>query len=511
MANKTRKSLVEYINSSGIQFSICEDRDWKQGMQGATFTDFQELLTCVCFDLAFNQNKNWRSQEDLASAVLESRSLLEEVGNVSKIKNFADAAEAIFETASMKRGADADAKLWMKSFYFQCVTFFDFLNTHPNLPASDSIAFMQHNTGVAVRNGQVLTGFKPLAQRVESGKPSGAKDNYQKADIYAIWEYEDGSKPLDDVLSEISYWSTAAVGNNKEAKFIGISLKQIKKSYSNVKIFNLCDTEEIMHASSAKFIMTPFRGVYFNSEDDLSAGEDNLTAYLDFDLVWGNEKLKKRLNIRSSGKGDEHIDKFGKDPESTAKVSVKYRGPFDFYAAGTAVELQTLNSTYRDGKIASTINQIAKEADIKKGKNAMYTSTEYKATFERVSTMCQEYGLEMNVEKPTAAACKLMDWLLENDRLIRDVFARYENGERTPELREKVLMYARAIKWKVIIQKQLYYLEAIMTYVARCWAETRDNGILFSKEGQLFMTLAEFTHAAKGITKDALPYLMLAQ
>lgn len=91
-----------------------------------------------------------------------------------------------------------------------------------------------------------------ITKRVEDGKKAAGrgiarfkKDNYQKADIYAIKNgadvgayQKDNIEYTDDTWNERSNW--VAELNEKEPAFFGISLKKLSSSIKNPKIIDVC-------------------------------------------------------------------------------------------------------------------------------------------------------------------------------------------------------------------------------------------------------------------------------
>ena len=72
-------------------------------------------------------------------------------------------------------------------------------------------------------------------------------------------------------------------------------------------------------------------------------------------------------------------------------------------------------------------------------------------------------------------------------------------------------MYAKAIKWKVVVFKQLMMIKAILTYAKKMQADQKERGVDISAPGALFLLLVDLVKGAKGLSDRCLPYVMLAE
>ena len=493
MANISLKEAVLNENLSPI---------FEASKNSAEDTVTQELFTCVCFDLFFNKNKKFRKWEEIKEWIDGNESgILDEIGG--KVNNFRERVNELVDFESKTTPTEKNtAKGWLKSFYAQCISFDNFLSEHSSLP-STGITFLHHDTGIGIRDGKVSTGWSILADRVDNGvkklNGGGDKDNWQKADIYAIWDNTDSAVPADSVPAEVTYWTSAATGENTEGdKFVGISLKKISKAIGHVKIYNLESADEAMEASETEFKVNPWKDAYFNSPDDF--GEGLLTAYIHFKFKWGKEESSKILSLKSNSLGDDHIDR---------------KKAWDFYHANATIELSTKNGLANEGKAMTFINKIYKELGQRKEKNPSYwDSNQANQWISEINSMCSECQVD-GVPQMTDAAKQIIDTTFKNKAEIETLFKEWDSRKKNPDYdetanRPKVLMYAKAIKWKVVVFKQLMMLKAILTYAKKIQADQAEKGVDLSSAGALFLLLVDLVKGAKGLSDRCLPYVMLA-
>jgi hypothetical protein len=462
----------------------------------------QELFTCVCFDLFFNCNKKFRKFEDIKEWLDSSEStVVDEIGQ--KVKDFRARINDMVDWESKKTTTEkTTAKGWLKSFYAQCISFDNFLSEHKNLPSS-GITFLHHDTGLGVRDGKVSTGWSILADRVNNGvkklNGGGDKDNWQKADIYAVWDNTDSAIPADSIPAEVTYWTSAATGDNAAGdKFLGISLKKIKGVIGHVKIYNLESADEAMEASDTEFKINPWKDAQYTSDEDFKSGL--LTAYINFKFKWGKEESSKILSLKSNSLGDDHIDR---------------KKAWDFYHAIATIELSTKNGLANEGKAMTFINKIYKELGQPKEKNPSYwDSNQANVWISEINSMCDEFKVA-GIPEMTSDAKQIIDTTFKNRAEIETMFKEWDNRKKNPDYdeaanRPKILMYAKAIKWKVIIFKQLMMIKAILTYAKKMQADQKERGVDLSAPGALFLLLVDLVKGAKGLSDRCLPYVMLA-
>lgn len=489
-------SLLEYIQKNHPNLV--------EASKGSSAEDTvtQELFTCVCFDLFFNQNKKFRKPEDIAEWLNSKESgVVDEIGR--KVKNFRERVNSMIDWQSKTTQTEkTTAKGWLKSFYAQCISFDNFLSEHKSLPAS-GITFLHHDTGIGVRNGKVSGSWSILADRVDNGvkklNGGGDKDNWQKADIYAVWDNTDSAIPADSIPAEVTYWTSAATGENTAGdKFIGISLKKIKDVIGHVKIYNLESADEAMEASEMELKTDPWKGCEYTSEDNFKEGI--LTAYINFKFKWGKEESNKILSLKSNSLSDDHIDR---------------KKAWDFYHANATIELSTKNGLANEGKAMTFINKIYQELGQRKEKNPSYwDSNQCNQWVSEINSMCSEFEID-GIPEISDAAKEIIDTTFNRRAEVETMFKEWDDRKKTDGYdeaanRPKVLMYAKAIKWKVVVFKQLMMIKAILTYAKKMQADNLERGVELSAPGALFLLLVDLVKGAKGLSDRCLPYVMLA-
>lgn len=486
-------NLVEYLkeNLQDILFEV-------KGSAG-TETPVQELLTCVCFDLFFNQNVKINNENDLKKVLEEHENTLDEIDSKTDFPFKEIAYNMISWENKSNTSEKTTAKQWLRSFYYQCISFDNFLNENKQFPQS-GITFLHHDTKIGINNGVVSTGWSLLVDRVNNGVKKlaggGDKDLYQKADIYAIWDNTDTAIPSNSLPEEILYWSQAATEDGQiNDKFVGISLKKLKKPLGHVKVYNIENSDDVMDASEINLNINPWKGAKFKSKEDFTPGL--LTGYINFKLKWGKDEISKILSIKSNSLSDDHIDR---------------KKAWDFFHANTTIELSTKNGLANEGKVMSFINNILAELGHKKEKDpSYYDSNTLNVLISEINSLCKECGVD-GIADMTKDAKDIIDTLFIEKDSIENLFKAWDNRSKDPQNapeRDVVLMFAKAIKWKCVVFKQLTVVKAILMYAQKLKGDNFEKGIDLSSLASLLLVLVELVKGAKGISDKCLPYVMI--
>ena len=474
-------------------------------------TLIQELLSCVFFDAWFNMDNKFDKTEDIYEYYKRNLTLIQNICAMSnsklKIKDFDD-----FMNPTKK------SKDWQKSFIFQCKSFENWIKNHPSFKPGE-LTFVHHDTHIGIFKSSVSTGWQ-IAERVNKGvKKFGypKKDLYQKADIYAVVNKIDNT-PEKDIESEVVYWINA-LSNNSKDKFVGISLKKLSKSISNVYTFGLDNSVEAIEDGTVTFKIDTFNINTFNpAAGDIVPGI--ITTYIHFNVneSYGEnsdfiERSEYDIFVKSNGKGVEHATK----------------DPLASYIAPVTTELKKKNSSAQSGKAQSLINDWLEEnndidKDVLKSNNCKGKGPEDFLSIHKY--ICSVLD-NLNNEKIssysfnfTPQAIQLLNFLSNNYIKIDEVYKTFKdkNGDeksvlskikeisvlkeidKTKSFKEIMVMLYNITKWYNVSWKILnvYYIIA---------KQIEKNG--------LNKTILDIYNYSKGISskdKDLnLPYVLIGQ
>lgn len=384
-------------------------------------TLIQELLSCVFFDAWFNMKNKFDKTEDIYKYYKENLTLIQNICAVSKsrlnIKDFDD-----FMNQTKK------SKDWQKSFIFQCKSFENWIENHPSF--NHELTFVHHDTSIGIFKTSVSTGWL-IAERVNNGtKKFGykKKDLYQKADIYAVVNKtvntpdEIDNIPEKDIESEVVYWRNALL-NNGEDEFVGISLKKLSKSISNVHTFGLDKSVEAIEDRSVKFEINTFNNIIFNpSAGVITPGV--ITTYIHFNVNSSEEdKSEYDIFVKSNGKGVEHAKK----------------DPWLSYIAPVTTELKKKNSSAQAGKAQSLINDWLEEnndidKDVLKSNNCKGKGSEEFLNIHRyICDVLNKEKISSCSFNFTPQAIQLLEFLKNNYEKIDEVYKTFKDKKEDEE------------------------------------------------------------------------------
>lgn len=443
----------------------------------STRTIIQEILTCVFFDGYFNLNKKFKTPDDIVDYYNNNEELITTISNaISLPKSFFD--EFLLE----KKPNGKYEKLpieWQKSFVFQCESFDKWIKKHPSF--SKNLVFVHHDTTIGIKDGQMKNGWS-ITKRVDTGRAKYGfkdKDEYQKADIYAVVN-DINVTPEADISDEVSYWIQSIEGKDSD-QFIGISLKKLKKSLSNVHTYGLeQDIVTVKDGSiSCKFPL--FDGVTF-SPNKFTAGLT--TAEVHFTLVTDKE-YDAIFAIRSNGKdAKNHAHK---DPKAS-------------FGVPTTTELKIKGAGAQAGKCQSLISSWIID------NNKRLDSTSYENMLKNIHSVFVDIPDSLSNDSK-----ELLDYLYNNHDSILNLYKKYEKegGIKaiTNELTELGLepvestidMLYNATKWEIAVYKILQSFDAIVNQ---------------SKQTSIENTIADMVKYAKGIGDEddlKLPYVLIGE
>ena len=488
-------------------------------------TMIQELMTCVFFDAYFNQNENFSKVEDIIEYYNKVKDSVITKLCVSglKIKDF---DEFLLETELKGRGNNKEERYtkkaldWQKSFLYQCESFDNWLKDHKSFPAKN-LVFLHHDTSLGVRNGQVSSGWS-LTDRVDKGVSKAGysrKDDYQKADIYALTQ-KVADKPMDDLTQELLYWQQAVDGST--IPFVGISLKRLIKPLSHVHTYNMDKLTMEIDEKSVNLSLPIFDGVQFTKIDQPLKTGGTSAAFV-FDATIGDDKSDFRLDIRTSAAGAEsRLFNPGAKPNKNA---------YDCFSVMAGTQLNSTKSGGQLGRAQDLLKKWASETHTeytggininRSSKEGVWASSStYNKRLQEIVSAIEKYHINGDTPKVSGAAAALIDWVADNADTILEMFTTYtkEAGKTSARGWHDVLT-GYGEKLGIEINKDNYVEILTNIYEAVKWKSASWSilsilRVLFAKmnESGSTATLSQIAMFAKGITFDAdkvhLPYVMI--
>lgn len=443
-----------------------------------TRTLIQEVLTCVFFDAYFNLGEKFKTTDDIVAYYTNNEKLITNVAMMIGLSK-AEFDEFLIQTNS-KGKYDKICLEWQKSFLFQCESFEKWVKKHPSF--SKNLVFVHHDTSIGVHKGNINGGWS-ITKRVDVGKSKfgfSDKDEYQKADIYAIVN-DVNMTPEEDISNEVTYWIQSIEGKESDT-FVGISLKKLKKPLTNVHTYGLDQDVLVVKEGSVECRFPLFDGVKY-AKNDFKAG--TTTSEIRFVMEFGDGEHDAIFAIRSNGK----------DASKHAHVDPKAS-----FGVPTTTELKIKNAGAQAGKCQSLISSwfVTNSKD--------YNIAAYDGMLSNINTAFPNIPSSL----PNDAKL-LLDYLYVNHDSILNIYKMYEkNGgidavsSNLEELgfapTEKTIdMLYDATKWEVALFKILQSLEAISVR---------------AKKSSVENVLEEMVKYAKGIGDEddlRLPYVLVGE
>lgn len=441
------KKLNTYVPNNLVVY-LKEGSEGKK--RGDTFTAEQEILTCIIFDYVFNQGKEFNPDTLLE----DCKSTIDAITQIRTGKPFVEICTNFLTD-----------KEWKKSFSYQVDTFSNFLKANPQFDGP--LHFIHHDTSIDVFNGQAkVTAESKITERVENMyKVYGhrTKDDYQKADIYAVKKAIDNVKGLPTIEEEIAWWSQMFT----DGEVLGISLKKLGSAVSKPKVYNLKDISENATVTSVKLEFNPFKGMTFENEKKFKKGI--VSAKFDFNVDWDEEKESFSINIRSTGKAV--------TVGATKKGAKAQQGNCTNFLKRTTEGLITYHE------------------------NTRISADEIEKALNDLRNKFVPLGLKENmVPTMTDDARRCIDWLY-ND--AENIDANYKGNKDIEDL----------IWWRDVIVKQIDYLNAIFELTLKEKELAIKRGIEVEGPESLLFCMWTLLKGCKGINQDNdnthLPYLMI--
>lgn len=447
-------------------------------LSATTGTLIQEILTCIFFDAYFNLNEKLKTTDDIVEFYNGNETLIKKVSAMMGVSK-PEFDEFLIKTNN-KGKYEKVCLDWQKSFIFQCESFEKWVKKHPSF--SKNLVFIHHDTSLGVHNGDVTGGWS-ITRRVDTGRSKFGfkdKDEYQKADIYAVINDVNVS-PEEDISNEVSYWVQSIEGKDSDT-FVGISLKKLRKPLSNVHTYGLDQDTLTVKEGSVECRFPLFDGVKY-AENDFKAGLT--TSEIHFVMMFGDGEHNAIFSIRSNGK----------DAAKHAHVDPKAS-----FGVPTTTELKTKNAGGQGGKCQSLISSWFTTT----GKD--YDVTVYDSMLGNISAVFPSIPNKL----PNDAKL-LLEYLYTNHDSILNIYKNYEKGGGIdavandleglgfPPTDETIDMLYDATKWEVALFKILQSWEAISIKVKQSSVET---------------VLADMVKYAKGIGDEddlRLPYVLIGE
>lgn len=509
------RSLYTYILESTCH--IFERGDDKK------VTKIQEILTCVFFDGYFNSHNTFKTIDDIVSYYNDVHDSL--IHNISKVCNISivDFDNFIINTDKIKRGHtySNDSESWQKSFLYQCETFKNWLDKHKTFP-SHNLTFLHHDTSIGICNKMFTTGWS-LDDRVETGaKKAGYsnKDDYQKADIYALAPAAQGvsKEPDDSISQELSYWQQAIEGKNP-AKFVGISLKKLLKPISSVHTYNMDDISMSIDNDSIELYMPIFDSVKFSSIDNVvKCG--GTTAMFKFLANLAGEDIDCALDIRTSAaSADSRVFNPKNNPKKKA---------YDCFTVGAGIQLRVAGSGGQGGRASSFFDEWVEETGIdcscsvkthQPAKTAVWgNASQYNAKLQRILASAKLYKIDCGNVNIDSAATAMINWVAEHADVIYSMMKQYTDNNRNARGWDESLMsYGEQLGVNITednYQLILTNLFNMVKWKSAIWNILSRIEVIFVKIQQDgFSVLEQLAMFSKGISFDKnkihLPYIMI--
>jgi len=455
-------------------------------------TKIQETLSCLFFDAWFNLDNDFDNIEDLVEYYENHEDLVSQIASTCglTLSDYND----FFLIGDKKGTQKTKTKEWQESFIYQCESFENWIKKHPSF--NDNLVFIHHDSAAGVRNGKLERGWN-ITKRVDIGvKKYGYtdKDNYQKADIYAVVNKIDVT-PEDDISKEITYWVQSIEGKESD-KFVGISLKKIGRVLTNIHTYGLDQLTISVDQESVKFDMRMFENVKF----DLSKGiiePGIISSSIKFDINIDDEINPCSIDIRADGKGVKgHANK---DPHVSFSSSI-----------GTQIKIPGAGA--QGGRAQSLISKWLK-SDMKA--NRINGSKEYENKLQIIKNDLESNGIKFDAILDEQAK-KLLDFLTVNDSVISNLYKSFEKDKSIESiqpflnelklnvegksLEDIMIMLYNATKWHNITWKSLCVYEAIAERI---------------KENGLTETIKTIYQYGKGISSNDsdnhLPYVLIGE
>ena len=432
-------------------------------------TASQEVLTCLFLDLCINEGKDIK---DLLN------------GDI-------DFDFKPIEGIVTKENITSMPKKWKDSFKYQVESFENFLKKNKfNTP----IAFVHHDTKLGFLNGNTTYDYSAIVDRVNAGSKdrnlgtTSSKDDYQKADIYAVSNgFKVDAKPLKSIENEKDWWI-----DNKE-NVLGISLKQLVRAIPNPHLYNFDSISDV--TGSIEKIHVEFNPFKIKKNDIVG----NVTSQLKFIVDWKDERMGKVINLRCGGPSvnleNHKFDEYFRPNFFIELMPVNY-SPKILNTMG--IDPNTISKSYnsaQEGKLKNQLDKIVTVAPTEK-KNIESIDNLVSKTAQLENLISGFSNVTINkIEAPSQDLKTLVDNVKNN---LNNV----------PENEKE--KFAKVIKWDKIVEKQILYLEAIFNLAAK-----QPN-----KEEALDEILLKMMLAAKGINVEKtmdlknsdlhhLPYLMI--
>jgi len=495
------------------------------GSNASKETMIQELMTCVFFDAYFNQNEKFSKVEDIIEYYNKVKDSVIAKLCVSglKIKDFDG---FLLETELKGRGKNKGehytrkAQQWQESFVYQCESFDNWLKDHKSFPAKN-LVFLHHDTSLGVRNGQVSSGWS-LTDRVDKGVSKAGysrKDDYQKADIYALTQ-KVADKPMDDLAQELLYWQQAIDGST--IPFVGISLKQLIKPLSHVHTYNMDKLSISIDEKTIKLYLPVFDGVQFTKIDQpLKTG--GTSSKFSFDATLGDDTMDFVLDIRTSSSGA-RSRLFNSEKKDN-------KNAYDCFNVTVGTQLNSTKVGGQLGRAQDLLQKWAKETHTEYTGAVKYNRTAKESvwadamTFNKrlqdITAPMMKYHINGDVPKISGSAAALIDWVAVNADVIFDMFTDYNNAEGKTSSRgwnEVLIPYGEKLGFD--INESNYEEILINIFEAVKWKSASWNilsilRVLFAKmkDADASTVLSQMAMFAKGINFDSdkihLPYVMI--
>lgn len=469
-----------------------------------TETLIQELLTCVFYDAYFNGKEKLDKPESIIeyyNGVHDS--IIAKIAAMSGV-NIKDFDEFMIIPEGAKGRDKSDRIKWHKSFVYQCEAFQKWIDNHKSF--SSNLVFVHHDTDIGILNKGVSNNWQ-IADRVEKGRAAynvKTKDDYQKADIYAV-VHDIDAKPEDDIIDEVEYWVESIEGKQPN-KFVGISLKKLLKPISSVHTYGL-DVISIKIDEKSIMLNVPiFNDITFNgnlAESKVGGTSSNFK----FDADFNGKVVACQIDVRTSGCG------------AQSRVVDKPKQAHSCFSCQTSLQMTMKGMGGQAGRMQGIVTQWAKKCglDYSPKVNAKANAGSFKVLIDKIVKAANDNNIAMKHNIDMSGDCsKIIDFIATNSDKLMALLKAYNKSNH--ELTDEIVAMAgelgipmtkdnyidcflaifTAIKWKSAAYSALCQFAAIFN-------EMQEVG----KDNLLRVLVEEAKGISSGNSNIHLPYVMI--